>query len=63
LYENILKINRVYFNSKIYFIFIGFEKKVIQKIEIPSCEAEPCVLKYGISLPVKITFIAGLRQD
>jgi hypothetical protein len=48
---------------KFYFTVIAFDNKVIQKIEILACEAEPCVLGYGISLPVKITFKPGINQN
>jgi hypothetical protein len=36
--------------------------KGIKRIEIPSCESEPCVLHIGQRLPVKIIFEAGLCQ-
>jgi hypothetical protein len=42
------------------FVDIFLDYKAIKRIEIPSCESEPCVLRIGQLLPVKITFEAGL---
>ncbi len=50
--------NFSYFFQKIDFFT---DYKGIKRIEIPSCESEPCVLHIGQQLPVKITFEAGLR--
>ncbi len=49
-----------YLNFK---FFIVFGDQVIQRIEIPSCIAEPCVLKHGTPLPAEVTFNAGMNEN
>jgi hypothetical protein len=50
-----------YLNFK-FFIVFG-DQVFIHRIEIPSCRAEPCVLKHGTPLPAKITFNAGMNEN